>query len=311
MKNYQINHQSAAKELTKIGDWIRWSVSVFNEAKIYLGHGTDNAWDEAVHLVLQILHLPLDADPKIFDTVVLPYERDRLLKVLQERVEKRKPLPYITHQAWCLGVPFYVDERVLIPRSPFAEWIEKHFEPWIDPAQVSDILEIGTGSGYLAIMATLYFPEAHCDAVDINNDALAVAAINVEKHEVEDQVKLIHSDVFSAIPENQQYDIIFSNPPYVSSEEMTTLPPEYQYEPKNALEAPEQGLAVVIKILQSARHYLRAGGILVVEVGNSAQALQAYFPDIPFTWLEQERGGHGLFLLTKEQLVCNFNNCKL
>lgn len=294
-------YSQAVSELHTLGDWVRFAASCMTRAEVYFGHGTDNAWDEAVQLVLQLLHLPPDANPLVFHTRLIDAERLRVVDALRARIEARKPLPYITHQAWCMGLPFYVDERVLIPRSPFAEWIAKHFEPWIDYQQVSAILEIGTGSGCLAIACALQFPDARVDAVDVSADALAVAKQNVARHHVEEQVELLLGDGYGPVA-TRQYDIIFSNPPYVGAAEMATLPAEYAHEPRGALEAADNGLALVKRIIAEATTHLRPGGILVVEVGNSDEALQAAMPEVPFVWLEQEQGGHGLFLLTYDDL---------
>lgn len=289
--------------LTTIGDWIRWAASRFNEAKLHFGHGTDNAWDEAVQLVLQVLHLPVEADRCVFYAHVTETERQDLLDMISRRIHTRKPLPYLTKKAWFMGLPFYVDERVLIPRSPFGEWINKQFVPWINPDRVQRILEIGTGSGCMAIAAAFAFPDAQIDAVDLSEDALSVAGINVAEYHLEDRVHLIQSNCFSAIEPDGQYDLIISNPPYVSAEEMKTLPPEYHQEPKHALEADHEGLSVVDIILQQAAKYLAIDGILVVEVGNTADHLIRRFPKVSFTWLKQEHGeSDSLFLLTREQL---------
>lgn len=296
------------QELRSIGDWIRWATSVFTEHKLYFGHGTDNAWDEAVHLVLQVLYLPLDVDRLVLGSVVLGDERKRLINAMSERVIGRKPLPYITHTAWCMGLPFYVDQRVLIPRSPFAECIQKQFAPWVNYDDVHAILEIGTGSGCLAIACALMFPDAQIDAVDIDAAALEVARINIERHQVGDQVRAIQSNCFEALS-GKKYDIIFSNPPYVGADEMATLPPEYAHEPRHALLAEDDGLAIVLDILKNAVHYLSETGVLLVETGNSAPLLQERFPEIAFTWLEQEHGGDGIFLLTYEQLLTMQVSC--
>lgn len=288
-------------ELITVGDWIRWAASAFQRSDLYFGHGTDNPWDEAVHLVLQVLHLAMGGDPIVFHAKVTKRERIQLIEALEKRIEKRLPLPYITQQAWLMGLPFYVDERVLIPRSPFAEWIDKQFQPWVNPDAVEHILEIGTGSGCLAIACALLFPFAEVDAVDIDPEALAVAAINVKRHAVQDRVCLVQSDCFQNLGK-KRYDIILSNPPYVSQTEMETLPPEYLHEPSRALEASDEGLSVVFKILAHAKDHLREEGILMVEVGNAEAVLIERLPEVPFVWLEQEHGGHGLFVLTKQQL---------
>lgn len=288
-------------DIKTIRDFIRLATSQFNETGLYYGHGTDNAWDEAVQLVLHTLHLQHDINPAVLDARLTQEERSKLLALIHERVEKRIPVPYLTHEAWFAGLPFYVDERVLIPRSPIAELIENRFEPWIDPERVHHILDLCTGSGCIAIASTNAFPDAEVDASDISPDALAVAKINVLRHTAEDQVQLHQSDLFSALP-SKKYDIIVSNPPYVSLAEMAELPPEYLHEPSLGLTAGTHGLDFALRILQKASDYLAPEGILIVEVGNSEYALSEQFPDIPFTWLEFQRGGGGVFLLTKEQL---------
>ena len=288
-------------ELKTIRDYIRLATSKFNAAGIYYGHGTDNAWDEAIALVLHTLHLPPDIDPAVLDARLLEEERKKLAELIDIRADKRIPVPYLTHEAYFSGLSYYVDDRVLIPRSPIAELIENQFAPWIEEEKVNHILDLCTGSGCIAIACAKAFPDAEVDASDISADALAVAKINVLRHGVEDQVKLIESDLFAALPKTK-YDIIVSNPPYVSAEEMGELPQEYKHEPELALASGTLGLDAAIKILKIAREYLQPHGILVVEVGNSEHALAEQFPEIPFTWLEFQRGGGGVFLLTAEQL---------
>lgn len=268
---------------------------------LYYGHGTDSAWDEAVQMVLFVAGLPHDSGEEVLSNVLTLEQSQHLETLLRERIKKHVPLPYLTHEAWFAGLPFYVDQRVIIPRSPFAEWIENRFSPWISPEKVKNILDLCTGSGCMGIAAAYAFPEAKVDVVDISEDALAVAKINVEDHDLRARIKLIHSDGFKNIPE-KQYEIIMSNPPYVSSEEMETLPREYHHEPELALKAEDQGLALVHHILENAARFLSPDGILVVEVGNSDLALIEAYPQVPFVWLEQEKGGHGLFLLTKSDV---------
>ncbi len=227
-----------------------------------------------------------------------------LANIIQLRITTRKPLAYLLKQGLFNGLTFYIDERVLVPRSPLAEWIEKQFIPWINPESVQNILDIGTGSGCIAIHAALTFPQALVDAVDISPEALAVAAINIKRYQLEDNINLYHSNCFAAL-DKKKYDIILSNPPYVGEKELASLPPEYLHEPRMALHAEEEGLAIVIQIIREAKQFLSPQGILVVEVGNSEFPLTNQFPQLPFTWLELERGGQGLFLLTAEQLFDN------
>lgn len=287
--------------LTSIRDFLRWATSRFNEAGLSYGHGTDSAWDEAVALVLPALHLSHDVDRSILDARLTQTERDKVCHFIERRVSDRVPVPYLTHEAWFAGLSFYVDERVLVPRSPIAELIENQFQPWVDPDQVNTILDLCTGSGCIAIACAKAFPDSEVHASDISTDALAVAKINILRHEVEDQITLHHADVFVDVPE-LKYNIIVSNPPYVDAADMAALPAEYHHEPRLGLAAGKDGLDIVLKILKHAHRYLSPQGILVVEVGNSEHALADAFPDVPFTWLEFQRGGGGVFLLTAEQL---------
>lgn len=288
-------------ELQTIRDFIRFATSQFHQEGLYFGHGTDNAWDEAVALTLHTLHLPHNIDRAVLDANLTQEEKNKLLTLISMRVEKRIPVPYLTHEAWFSGLSFYVDERVLIPRSPIAELIENQFAPWIEPDQVHNILDLCTGSGCIAIACAKAFTDAQVDASDISNEALAVAKINVLRHFVADQVELLESDLFNGLP-NKKYDIIVSNPPYVSAEEMSELPKEYHHEPRLGLAAGDDGLDIATRIIRDAVKYLQPHGILVVEVGNSEFSLAEKYPEIPFTWLEFERGGGGVFVLTAEQL---------
>jgi len=289
-------------ELKTIKDLIRFAASQFNAAGLYFGHGTDNAWDEATTLVLHALHLPHHLPTMVFDARLVAEEKLKLLELIQLRVEKRIPLSYLTHEAWFAGLSFYVDERVLVPRSPLAELIENRFEPWINPNQVTSILDLCTGSACIGIACAKMFPESEVDASDISDDALAVAKINVLRHLVENQVTLYKSDLFDQLPQ-KQYNIIISNPPYVDENDMSHLPKEYLHEPTLGLAAGRDGLDIVKRILNNAPRYLQKHGILIVEVGNSEQALIEQFSDYPFTWLSFERGGGGVFLLTAEQIL--------
>ncbi|MBX3709444.1 MAG: 50S ribosomal protein L3 N(5)-glutamine methyltransferase [Gammaproteobacteria bacterium] len=291
-------------DLKTIRDFIRVATSRFNAAGLYYGHGTDNAWDEAIALILHTLHLPHDISPTVLDARLTKEERAQLNELIHRRVDKKIPVPYLTHEAWFAGLPFYVDERVLIPRSPIAELIENHFRPWVYPENVHNILDLCTGCGCIAIACAKAFPNAEIDASDISTEALAVAKINILRHAVQDQVHVFESDLFAALPK-KKYDIIVSNPPYVSTEEMFNLPSEYLHEPKLGLAAGIQGLDFAARILRDASAYLQQDGILIVEVGNSEHALSEKYPKAPFTWLDFERGGGGVFALTAEQLIAH------
>ncbi|HRD69226.1 MAG TPA: 50S ribosomal protein L3 N(5)-glutamine methyltransferase [Legionella sp.] len=294
------------EELVTVLDFLRFSLSCAEEAHLYYGHGTENAWEDMRSLILRSLSLPYDMDPMLLNARLTSSEKKHLCQQLDKRINQRVPVPYLIKEAYFYELPFYVDERVLIPRSPIAELIYNQFSPWIDPEQVTHILDLCTGSGCIAIACCYAFPDAAVDAVDISSEALAVAAINSDTLGVDDQLSLIESDCFSKVP-HIQYDIIVSNPPYVGKEEMQTLPDEYRHEPVLALETSNNGLAVVEKILNNAHDYLSDHGILIVEVGNSEDALCEAYPLVPFTWLEMSNGGHGVFLLTKQQLKEYFN----
>lgn len=288
--------------LSTIKDYIRWGASRFAQAKISFGHGTASALDEAAALVLHTLHLPYNLSESYLQTALTLDERQAIVAVFERRINERKPAAYLTHEAIFAGLSFYVDERVLVPRSPMAELIEHRFAPWIEEDQVARILDLCTGSGCIAIACAYAFPEADVDAVDISPDAIAVAEINVAKHQLKEEVILYESDLFDALPDDL-YDVIISNPPYVHAEEWQQLAPEFHAEPKLGLVAERAGLAVIIRILAQAIDFLTPHGILIVEVGSSAQTLQAVLPTVPFYWLEFDRGGDGVFLLTAEQVA--------
>jgi ribosomal protein L3 glutamine methyltransferase len=296
-----VSYEQATQDFKSILDFLRFGISRANEASLYYGHGTDNAWDDILSLILGSLSLTPDLDPLFFQAQLTSDEKKRLCQQLLSRIQDRIPVPYLIHQAYFCDLPFYVDERVLIPRSPIAELIHQQFSPWIDASAVEHILDLCTGSACIAIACCHAFPEATVDAVDISVDALQVAEMNRNQHQVADVLTLIQSDCFDNVPDIQ-YDIIVSNPPYVGHEEMQTLPQEYSHEPVLALEATNNGLAIVETILKNAHRYLSPQGILVVEVGNSEEALEDAYPHVPFTWLDFEHGGQGVFLLTCQQV---------
>ncbi len=273
----------------------------FAGSDLFYGHGTDNALDEAAYLVLDALELPFDMGPEQLNRKIIPSEQERIRELVDERITSRKPAAYLLNRAWFAGLPFYVDERVLIPRSPIAELIGDRFSPWIKPAQVESILDLGTGSGCIAIACAAAFPGAAVDATDISTDALEVAQINCDRHGLARRVHLVESDLFSALG-GRKYDIIVSNPPYVPDEKMQALPAEYRHEPPLALEAGAAGLDVVERILPEARRYMTPRGILVVETGNGRAALEAKYPRTPFTWPDLEHGGGDIFVLSGEEL---------
>jgi ribosomal protein L3 glutamine methyltransferase len=297
----ELETKEAQEALFTIRDMIRWAVSQFNKENLVYGHGTDNAWDEAVNLILSSVHLPPDIDVNVLDANLTPSERKEIVIRIGRRVKERVPVAYLVKESWFCGLNFFVDERVLIPRSPIGELIEEEFSPWVEEGEVDRILDIGTGSGCIAIACAFTFPSAKIDAVDINPKAIEVANINVARFGLEDCVEVIQSDLFEGL-EDREYDIIVSNPPYVSMEEYETLPSEYRAEPQEALVAKEEGIEVVRRILLGAEKHLVPGGILVVEVGFSQDVIEAQFPEIPFTWLQFEKGGEGVFLLTKDEL---------
>ncbi|MDD5273811.1 MAG: 50S ribosomal protein L3 N(5)-glutamine methyltransferase [Methylovulum sp.] len=287
--------------LTTLRDYIRWAASRFTEHQVSFGHGTVSALDEAAALVLHTVHQPYNLAEAYLDTVLTLDERQKVIDIIGRRINERVPAAYLTHEAIFAGLSFYVDERVLVPRSPIAELIEQRFAPWVEEEHVFNILDLCTGSGCIAIACAYAFPSAYVDAVDLSADALDVAETNLGQHQLADSVTLYESDLYEELPETR-YDIIVSNPPYVGLEEWRQLPAEFHAEPEMGLTAGVTGLDVVLRILADADNYLTDTGILVVEVGNSAMALQDTFPEVPFYWLDFERGGDGVFLLTAEQV---------
>jgi ribosomal protein L3 glutamine methyltransferase len=271
-------------------------------AKVYFGHGTDNALDEAAFLVLRSVNLPFAVAGEVLDQPLARKECERVLSVIDERIRTRRPAAYILHEAWFAGLPFYINESVLVPRSPLAEMILGKFQPWCNEEKIRRILDIGTGCGCIAVASALAFPEARIDAVDISTDALAVAKKNVEHYGLGARVSVIQSDLFQELGD-LRYDLIIANPPYVSEEELAGLPAEYRHEPETGLLGGPGGLDVVERILSAASGHLTEHGVLAVEVGSSQQTLINQYPDVPFLWLEFERGGEGVFLLTRDELI--------
>jgi ribosomal protein L3 glutamine methyltransferase len=288
--------------LTTIQDYIRWGASRFNKAGLFFGHGTDNALDEAAHLVLHALSLPPDLPARFHDCHLTDEERLAILELFERRLLERIPAAYLTHQAWFAGLEFYVDENVLVPRSPLAELVETGFGPWVEPDTIARVLDLCTGSGCIGIAAAIYLPDADIDLADISPAALAVAARNITAQGLEDRVRVVESDLFAGLGA-QKYDLIVTNPPYVSAEELAALPAEYQREPRLGLAGGASGLNLVLRILREAPRFLKEDGVLIVEVGKTAAALEALFPEVAFMWIEFERGGEGVFLLDRARLL--------
>ena len=295
----------AAQPRTPLGPVARLLRNVtrrLQRARLHYGHGTDNPHDDAAALVWHALGLPLAPTPRRLARPATPAQLARLEALVRRRTRERVPVVYLTQRCWFAGLEMYVDERVLIPRSPIAELVECAFRPWIDPARVRRVVDVGTGSGCIAIGCAVAFPKAKVDALDLSPDALVVARRNIAAHGLQRRVRALESDHFSAL-DDEAYDIIVSNPPYVGHREMAGLPPEYAHEPRMALAAGNDGLDSVRVLLAGSARRLRPGGVLVVEVGNSEHAVRRAFPALPVTWLEFGRGGGGVFLLTREQWV--------
>ncbi len=284
-----------------VRDYIRWGASRFAQAGLYFGHGTDNAWDEAAQLVLHAIHLSDQyRNPHLLDARLTPEEGEQVLALLQARLERRVPAAYLTGEAWFAGLRFVVDKRVLVPRSPLAELIQQGFEPWL-PEPPRRILDLCTGSGCIGIACAYAFPDARVDLSDISEDALAVARHNIGEHGLGDRVRAHSSDLFAGL-QGQVYDLIVSNPPYVDARDLAAMPAEYHAEPAIGLASGDDGLDFTRRLLSEAAAHLSDQGVLIVEVGNSAEALSQAYPQLPFTWLEFEQGGHGVFLLNAQDL---------
>ncbi|MBL8400114.1 50S ribosomal protein L3 N(5)-glutamine methyltransferase, partial [Accumulibacter sp.] len=289
--------EQAQTELSTLRDLLRFAVSRFNEAKLFFGHGADNAWDEAAYLLLHSLHLPLERLEPFLDATLTRDERAAVLQVIDRRIRERLPVAYLTNEAWLGEYRFYVDQRVIVPRSFIAELLREQLTPWIDDAHaVTAVLDLCTGSACLAILAAHAFPAARIDAVDISPEALAVARRNVDDYDLAAQIRLVQGDLFVAL-KGKRYDLIIANPPYVNAASMATLPEEYRREPELALASGLDGLDLTRAILAGARQHLRPNGLLVVEIGHNRDALEAAFPATPFTWLDTSAGDQYVFLL--------------
>lgn len=296
--------QQILDQLHTVRDYLRYATSLMTRNKVYFGHGSDNAWDEAVFLLQAALHWPQAMEPHILDSRLLVSEREAILDLLLARVEQRMPLPYLTGRAWFADMPFKIDRRAIIPRSPIAELIEQGFTPWYGGSSVDRVLDLCAGSGCIGIACAAWLQQPQVDLVDLSPAALSLAQENIAEHNLHDQVHVIESDLFAALAaDEKRYDIIVSNPPYVDSRDLAEMPAEYRHEPSMALAAGDDGLSLARRILAESSDYLAADGLLVLEVGNSATALQAQYPGVPFTWVDFERGGEGVLVISATELA--------
>jgi ribosomal protein L3 glutamine methyltransferase len=284
-----------------VGQALEYCSEALASSDVVFGHGTDNPWDEAVQLVLAVADLPLDADNSVLPHPLPPGAFERIEQLLRRRIDEHLPLPYLLGKAWFAGLAFRCDQRAIIPRSPIAELIQRNFQPWYNGPSPQRVLDLCCGGGCIGLAVAHYFPETVVDIVDLDRSALELAAENTQILALEDRVNVIHSDLFSAL-DGKQYDLILSNPPYVDSADLAAMPREYRHEPELALGSGPDGLALTRRILAQAQQYLRVTGLLVVEVGNSWMALEEAYPRVPFTWLEFEQGGHGVFALSAKEL---------
>lgn len=295
--------ETPVEQFVTLRDWLRYAVTRFNQNALFFGHGSDNAYDEAAYLLLHTLQLPLDRLEPFLDARLLAHERQALDIVITRRADERIPAAYLTREAWLGDFKFYVDERVLIPRSYIAELLRESLSPWVsEPEQVEAVLDLCTGSGCLAIVAAAAFRNAHVDAADISADALAVAKLNVDHYDLAKRISLRASDMFLGLGD-ARYDLILCNPPYVDGPSMAALPSEYMHEPHLALAGGADGLEFVRLLIAEAPTHLRKKGLLVVEIGHNRDALEAAFPSLAFTWIETSGGDQYVFLVTREQLV--------
>ncbi|MBI2383824.1 MAG: 50S ribosomal protein L3 N(5)-glutamine methyltransferase [Gammaproteobacteria bacterium] len=287
--------------LRTVRDFVRWGASEFGRAGLFFGHGTDNALDESYHLVTWALKLPHELPAPYLDAQLTASERKTVLKLLQARVRTRRPAPYLTGEAWFAGLPFFVDERVLVPRSPAAELIEQQFQPWL-AGSPQRILDLCAGSGCIGIACAVAFPDAQVDLAEVDAKALQVCRRNVERHHLGGRVEAVKTDLFAGL-KGRRYGLIVSNPPYVPTQEWKELPAEFRHEPRKALDAGADGMDIVARILRDAPRHLEDGGLLVCEVGGSVPQFEARFPEIPVVWPEFERGGDGVFAISREDLL--------
>ena len=294
--------EQAQNELSTLRDLMRFAVSRFSEAGLFFGHGSDNAWDEAAYLLLHTLHLPIDRLEPFMDARLTSAERADVLEIIGRRISERLPAAYLTNEAWLGDYRFYVDQRVIVPRSHIAELLREQLSPWVDdPWAVRNVLDMCTGSACLAILAAHAFPEAKVDAVDISPDALIVARRNVDDYGLASRLRLIESNAFAAL-EGKVYDVIISNPPYVNAESMRALPEEYRREPELALASGEDGLDFTRSLLKEAAKHLAPKGLLIVEIGHNREELEMAFPDTSFVWLDTAAGDENVFMLRREDL---------
>ena len=292
------NEDDISRQLFSVRDYIRYAMSRFTQSGVYYGHGTDNAWDEAVELIFFLLNMPLDADQRVLDARLTAEERKLIIRMIENRCIDRIPLPYITGRSYFAGLEFKIDERALIPRSPIAELVESGFAPWL-MTQPERVLDLCCGSGCIGI-AVSAIADSSVVLADISEEALKLAKQNVDLHDLEDKVVTVESDLFEKI--EGTFDLIVSNPPYVDAEDLESMPAEYAHEPRLALEAGADGLALARQILENAKHYLNDQGLLIMELGNSWIHLEEAYPSVPWTWVEFERGGHGVLAISRAEL---------
>ena len=298
-KKNMANRMISRKNLGSLRDILAYGEKLFIESNLFFGHGTTNAWDDAVYLSLFALGLPHDSSVSLLDRIPSEEERSRIFSLFDKRLETKIPSAYITKTAWFFDLPFFVDERVIIPRSPIANLIHQSFEPWV--TNPNTILDLCTGSGCIGISCAYVFKSANVVLSDISKGAIEVGEINIKNHDMAGRIKILKSDLFENLT-NSKFDLIVSNPPYVDKQDLLSMPPEYHYEPKISLMAGDDGLSFVLRILRDVRDFLTEKGVLIVEVGNSRSALESMFPSIPFFWFEFSEGDAGVFMLTRDDL---------